>query len=360
MKYLFTVVCLALVLGLSLSAQARDARIDYLVNQGKVTEADIAAAETEGPNPWMAKQAYDIYISGYIQGRWAYTDEGDPDNEFLIPRARVKFEGMLGTDWGFVAENEFAGDSGLRKTGVWYNLGAGSIFLGQTKVPLVLENITSASEIDTIKRSTIAGEVNEYDQGLFLDYGFLEGKVGVQAAVINGPGLNAAETNDAKDYTVRVWGKPFQGSENPADGLMFAGAFSMGDQQEVDIDEIDLGDFERTIWVGTVQWIYSGIKVQGEYANIDQDVAAGGSGETDGWYVLASYDLPMTDLTVTPVAKYETADSDLGVGGDWITLGVRLSFVGTHDVKLEANYILEDLDAGEDQDELILQLQAAF
>ncbi|MBN1918025.1 MAG: hypothetical protein JW889_08965 [Verrucomicrobia bacterium] len=360
MKSLFVFVCFALALALSLSAFARDARIDYLVNQGKVTEADIVAAETEGPNNWMAKQAYDIYISGYIQAGWIYTDGGDPDNAFSINRARVQFDGTLGEAWGFVAQVELADDPHLLTTGVSYRYGNGSIFLGQNKVPLVLENITSSSMLETINRSAIATMLDDRDLGLFVDYGFMEGKMGVQAAVTNGTGTNAAETNDNKDYTVRVWGKPFMGSENPADGLMVAGAFSMGDQQELDELEVDLGDFTRTVWVGTVAWTYSGIKVQGEYVNIDQDLAAGGSAETDGWYVLACYDLPMDGMTVTPLAKYETTDPQIGVGGDWVTLGVRLSFVGTHDVKLEANYVMESLDVGDDLDEFILQLQAKF
>ena len=337
MKNLFVFVCFALALGFALDA----------------------VAQMEGPNNWMASKAYDIYISGYVQGRWTYTDGGDPDNAFSLPRARVEFAGSLNENWGFVLETELAGDVSLRTTGVAYKFTDGQVFLGQGKSRLVLENITSSSELDTINRSGIAGAVNEYDIGLFLNYGFLEGKVGVEASVTNGPGLNAAEVNDAKDYTIRVWGKPFQGSENMADGLLIAGAFSMGDQQETDVDGIDLGDFDRTIWVGTAQWIYSGIKVQGEYANVDQDLAGGGSMSTDGWYVLASYDLPMEGMTVTPVAKYETIDGSVA-DGDWITLGVRVSFIGTHDVKIEANYILEDLDIGESLDEFILQLQAKF
>ena len=38
----------------------------------------------------------------------------------------------------------------------------------------------------------------------------------------------------------------------------------------------------------------------------------------------------------------------------------RVAVLLNNDVKLEANYVLEDLDEGEDVDELILQLTASF
>jgi len=351
-----SVACLALVF--IASAMARDARLDYLVNQGIVTEEDVAAAEMEGPNPWMAAGAYDVMISGIVQTTLTYAEDADPDMAFALHRARIQVDGSLGDMWGFVLQTEFACDVQLLNVGITANVGDGTLSVGQFKNPLVLENLTSAATLATINRSEIANEVDIRDIGLFLDYPFMEGKVGVQAAVTNGAGLNTAENNDEKDYTIRVWGKPFQGSENMADGLMIAGAYNMGDQQELDEEAADLGDFERTRMVGTVCWMWNEIMVQGEYVKIEQDVAAGGSTETDGWYILGSYDLPMESMVVTPVVKWEQLDNT--TGGEWITLGVRLSFVGTHDVKLEANYVIEDLDVGEDVDELILQLTASF
>jgi len=357
-----SVACLALVF--IASAVARDARLDYLVNQGLVTEKDVAAAEMEGPNPWNAASAYDVMISGIVQTTLTYAEDADPDMAFALRRARIMLNGSLGDMWGFVLQTEFACDVKLLNVGVTANVGDGMLSVGQFKLPLVQENLTGAAMLDTINRSEIAGEVDIRDIGVFLDYPFAEGKVGVQAAVTNGTGLNAAETNDEKDYTIRVWGKPFQGSENMADGLMIAGAYNMGDQQELDENAEDLGDFERTQWVGTVCWMWNELKVQGEYVNIEQDLAAGGSAETDGWYILGSYDLPVDSMVVTPVVKWEELDpgttTTCACGGEWITLGVRLSFVGTHDVKLEANYVIEDLDVGEDVDELILQLTASF
>jgi hypothetical protein len=361
--FLFGAV-LCLILVFAASAFARDARLDYLVNQGKLTEEEIAAAEMEGPNNWMAKQAYDVYISGLVQAWGKYMDGADPDSTFGVHRARLQAKGMLGDIWNFVIQTELAGNVELLNVGVGVNVGDGQLWVGQFKLPLVLENITSAGMLDTINRSTITNQVDIRDMGAFLSYPFLEGKVGLDAAVTNGTGQNATENNDEKDYTVRVWAKPFQGSENPADGLMFAGAYNMGDQQALDAEALDLGDFTRTRWVGTLQWVWEQIKVQGEYVNIEQDVPGGGSAKSDGWYVYGSYDLPMDSMVVTPVVKWEEYDPDASslcaCGGNWVTLGVRVSFVGTHDLKLEANYVIEDLDEGDNIDEFILQLTANF
>ncbi len=366
MKKLFVfgcVVCLALVF--SVSAFARDARLDALVNEGLVTEEDIAAAEIEGPNNWMAKTAYDVYVGGFIQPRFKYVDDGDPQSAFDVRRARLIIKGKLGDDWGFILNPEFAGDPQIILAGVTVNVGDGTLKFGQFLTPLVLESYTSSAKLDTIDRATITAQAAPWgDIGAFLVYPLMEGKVDIQAAVVNGTGPNTAENNDEKDYYLRVNAKPFQGSEGPADGLMIGAAYRMGEQQELDAEGVDLGDFELTCWVGTVQWFYEQFKVQGEYINLEQDLAAGGSTETDGWYVLASYDLPVDSMVVTPVVKWEDYGPDAAAnctcGGNWITLGVRLSFVGTHDVKLEANYVIEDLDEGEDIDEFILQLTAIF
>jgi hypothetical protein len=358
-KNLFLFACVAsLVFVFAASAYARDARLDYLVNQGLVSEHDIAAAETAGPNNVMTPTATDFMIGGYIQPWGVWTQNGDPETALGVHRAVLNAKAMLGEAWWFALEVDFAQANILKDAVVGVNIGDGVLKAGQAKVPIVLENITSSGKLDTIDRSRIAGEVNERDLGVFGEYTFLGGKVGAQAAVTNGTGQNAAETNSDKDYTIRLWTKPFQGSENPADGLMLAGAFSTGKQQHVDDLGVDLGDFDRTIWVGTVQWLWNQIKVQGEYVSVDQDLAEGGSTTTDGWYVLASYALPVSNMTIIPVAKYETLDNM--DSGDWVTLGVTFAFVGTHDVKLEANYIIENLDVGDDANEFIIQVTANY
>jgi phosphate-selective porin len=366
-KLVLFAIVMSLATVFAAGAFARDARLDFLVNQGKVTEEQITAAETQGPSTWMARNAYDVTIGGYVQIGWEYVDGADPDNEFSLTRARIRIEGRLSDAWGFVISPEFADDAGLRDVGVRYEFGGGSVFVGQTKMPFILENITSSSRLDTINRSAPARRFDDRDLGLFVDYALLEGRVGLEAAVTNGTGTNEAEENDKKDYTVRVWGKPFLGSEGPADGLTVAAAYSMGDHAEYDEFQADIGDFEHSAWVASIQWVWNALKVQGEYVDMERDRGPGGKGETTGWYAYATYDLPVDGIVVTPVVKYETLDPNavaLGVCrcsmGEWITLGVRISFVGTHDVKLEANYIIEDVDAGEDVDELFVQLQASF
>ena len=352
------VICLALCF--ATSALARDARLDALVNQGLVTEEEIAAAEMEGPNTWMAKEAYDVYISGYVQPWAKYIDGGDPDSAFGVHRARLRTTGMLGDSWLFVLEADFANNADPTDVGVGYNYGDGTIKMGQFKIPFLYENMTYSNVLDTINRSELVGALQERGIGVFLDYTALEGKLLVQAAVTNGQGANTAEANDDKDYTVRVSGMPFQGSEGPTDSLMVAAAYSTGSMAYSDDEGIDLGDFDGDAWVGTVSWTYEQFKVQGEYVDGNQDMP---TGTLDGtaWYVYGLYEMPMDSMTVAPLAKYETVDVGVPTqNGEWITLGVRVSFVGIHDVKLEVNYVLEDLEEGEDIDEFILQLTASF
>jgi hypothetical protein len=360
-RSLYWPVCvICLVLCFATSAFARDARLDALVNQGIVTEEEIAAAEMEGPNTWMAKEAHDIYISGYVQPWAKYMNDADPDSAFGVHRARLKAAGSLGDNWIFVIEADFANNADLTDVGVGYNYGDGTIKMGQFKVPFLYENMTYSNMLDTIERSQFTSILYERDIGVFVDYNFLEGKVGVQAAVTNGEGANATEANDDKDYYVRVSGMPFQGSEGPADNLMIAGAYTSGSMAYFDDLGVDLGDYDGDAWVGTVSWTYAQFKVQGEYLDGKQDMPTGNL-DGNAWYVYALYNMALDSMTVTPVVKYETIDVNLTEeNGDWITLGVRISFVGIHDVKLEANYVLEDLDIGDDIDEFILQLTASF
>ena len=368
MKNLFLLSCVAcLVLVFVAGAFARDARLDSLVASGKVTEQDIAAAETEGPNPWMAKQAYDIYIGGYIQPRWAYTDNADPDNAFSIRRARITIWGNMNETWNFLFQHDFA-LNGIVIAGVRARVGDGQIGLGQFLTPLVLESYTSSGQLDTIERARCVSMSGDWgDPGLFVWYPFLEGKIDVTAAITNGTGPNEPEENSDKALWLRVNAMPFKGSEGPADGLLIGAAYNTGETAEFDDMDVDLGDFERNVWVATVQWVYTQWKVQAEYVDIEQDLAAGTAGDIAGWYAYVTYNLPFEGMVVTPVVKYETLDPNAAamdhsgcVEGDWITLGVRLSFVGTHDVKLEANYIIESLDVGEDADQFILQSTINF
>ena len=258
MKNLFLLSCVAcLVLVFVAGAFARDARLDSLVASGKVTEQDIAAAETEGPNPWMAKQAYDIYIGGYVQPRWAYTDNADPDNAFSIRRMRITIWGNLNETWNFLFQHDFAPNA-IVIAGVRAHVGDGQIGLGQFLTPLVMEMYESSGSIDTIERArctTLAGEWG--DPGLFVWYPFLEGKIDVTAAVTNGTGANEVEENSDKALWFRVNAMPFKGSEGPADGLLIGAAYNTGETTEFDDMDVDLGDFERNVWVATVQWVYT-------------------------------------------------------------------------------------------------------
>jgi hypothetical protein len=364
----FWLPCVAcLVLVFAAGAFARDARLDYLVTSGKVTEEDIAAAETEGPNPWMAKQAYDIYIGGYLQPRWAWTDNADPDNAFSVRRARVTIWGNMNETWNFLLQYDMV-PSAIVIAGVRAHVGDGQIGLVQFLTPLVLESYTSSGQLDTIERAHCVSMAGDWgDPGLFVWYPFLDGKIDVTAAITNGSGPNTAEENSDKALWLRVNAMPFKGSGNIAEGLLIGGAYNTGKTAEFDAELVDLGDYSRDVWVATVQWVYQAWKFQAEYVNIQQDVSEGGTGEVDGWYAYLLYNLPLDGMTLAPVVKYETLDPNETAScncgcykGNWITLGVRLSFVGTHDVKLEANYIIEDRDEGENVDQFIIQSTINF
>ncbi len=94
-----------------------------------------------------------------------------------------------------------------------------------------------------------------------VDGAMMENKVGYGLAVINGAGINTTDDNDKKDIVARIWAKPFLGSEgSPLAGLMVAGATQFGETpmmgEVVDpitgaITEVDLGDENRTRWIGT-------------------------------------------------------------------------------------------------------------
>jgi hypothetical protein len=346
---------------------ARDKMVDLLIKKGVISEEELAAYEAEATGTTAMQTASNsILMGGYVQPRWEWTDAevGDAYNSFRIRRAYWYIVGSVFPDWDVFFSYEFVPgvviDANITyKYAPWLQVTAGQFLL-----PFSLEQLTSGSKLLTIERAMVSNALADHrDIGIRFAGTLMEEKVGYGAAVVNGNGINTTDENEKKDIVARVVARPWCTGEGPLCGLTAAGGIQIGEQTVWGVDElgadVDLGDEKRTRYIGTIQWVYGGIDVQGEYLYEkwdDTDV------ESDGFYIQGGYGWPVNGMIVEPVVKYESYDPDDAVSDDEtsvITIGANLHFNGVkHLTKLQANYrIIDEEPVDTDNNEFIVQWQ---
>jgi hypothetical protein len=359
---LFAGICF--VLGLAADALARDPALDLLVQKGIVTEDEVASAEAKAKKRAVMAAGEKLEVSGNWQVRYSMYPDDNKDDEFKLKRIRLKFKSYFAENWGAAVEYDFA-SSGVKDAYVTFEpMSELMVTGGKFKVPYAYENLNSSSKQDTIDRSQVIGEIaSEFDIGAMVSGKVMEGMFEYGAAFVHGTG--GSEDNDKKDVIGRVAVHPMKGSEGPLSSLMLAAALQMGDQpmtmEGADGEEITLGDEERTRYIGTALVEAYGLRAYGEYLYQkleDSDV------ESDGFYVTVVYDIPVNDMIVSPVVKYEQFDPDDSVEDDEetvTTIGAAVHFGKKHYNKVEINYRIKDEEpVDEDNNELLVQWQHKF
>lgn len=173
------------------------------------------------------KKKVDLKIGARLYALWTVTDDtDDPANEFSVAMARVKFDwryaklirGVLQADFEQLLD-EANEDPLLRDMYVQIRpLRQLRVRVGQFKRPFSRLELRGRSRLELVKR----GPSNDWliedlkfgdrDIGLMLEGRFGNGKRNIEyaAGIFNGAGKNDKETdlNGAKDYAVRLQGKP--------------------------------------------------------------------------------------------------------------------------------------------------------
>jgi hypothetical protein len=188
-----------------------------------------AQAQTSGEKVKAFADQY-LRLSGYLQGGYRFDQNGDPDNTFYLHRARLSLTGDIANDKiDYRLQVDMANSPKICDLYFRYKpLKQLNLELGQFKIPFSYENENCGpTTVEFIEYSYLTTYLvrnnNRYDGiaatgrdfGFQIYGGFIEREgysiINYNLGVFNGNGINAKDTNSAKDVIARLVIKPFKG-----------------------------------------------------------------------------------------------------------------------------------------------------
>ena len=375
MKQLFLLAMVAVMacgmgMGAGTDASAKGLS-DYLENQGVITEEYY-------PN---------ISVRGrmHLDAGWHDEDEVSFGDGFNARRARMGMSGSLDPNWSFTIEYDFAEENvGARAVMLNRSLYGGNLKIGQFKVPMGLNELTSSNNITFIERaSSIAPFTDAFRMGLGYDYH--AGFYGVQSMVY-GRSMGDKDDEGGEDMPMGVGGRVYVNPLSTGSMMVHLG-LSAAYEDRQDYDTISFSDRPEARADSAIQLIGTGdidnvdstfkgglelafqrgpFSMEAEYMMVDID-NDNDDPTFDGYHVQASYLLTGESRSyrngvfggVTPAnetlgawevaARYSHVDlNDSGVDGgeqENITLGVN--YYARSNVRFMANYIFVDVEGSD-------------
>ena len=335
----------------------------------------------------------------------------DPTQDFLVRRARLKFDGFAYTpkltykiELG-LSNRDMSGSSVYTSNSPNYILDAVvmwnfyqnfELWAGQTKLPGNVERVVSSGNLQFVDRSMLNSEFNiDRDTGLQLRHYFTVGKsflIREKIAVSQGEGRNVTTGNlGGHQYTGRIELLPF--GEFKSDGeysggdlkrevtpkFMLASTYNVnnnavktrGSQGSYMVNDIGFHETNvNTLFVDAV-FKYNGFSFMGEYAKRDakDPIALDSDGITatgavvsvgDAYNVQAGY---LFKSNYEVAARYTSLELDKNITGknpeNQFTLGLSRYIVG-HKLKLQTDVSYLSKDGGTDQVMWRLQMDIHF
>src|SRR5688572_733348 len=148
----------------------------------KITASDgrVEIASADG--------AHSLRLRGLVQGDFrGYDAANDPNNTFLLRRARLIFEGKFAKNYSYVVQPEFGGT--IQILDAYVNAGFSPAFqvrVGKFKTPVGLEQLQSDPVAFFNERSVASGLTPNRDVGLQLSGDVLDNRLNYMLGVFNG------------------------------------------------------------------------------------------------------------------------------------------------------------------------------
>ncbi|MFH2141549.1 MAG: porin [Bacteroidota bacterium] len=326
-----------------------------------------------------------VNLKGFIQPQFNYFLNGEDDegnslneNNFTFNRARI---GVLGSipydiDYYFFIETSSFKTPGATphlldayvsytRFGKW-----AKISMGQFKSAFSQEQNTSCSGLYTVNRSEVVNQLAgpQRDLGMLISGGNDTMLISYSIGLMNGTGINVADNNNNKEIVSRLVIKPME-------YLSFGGSLRLGKMNPTDVSE-KLNDIVR--YGGEIQFMHKGILFQSEiiigedklyspskipiYGGcggiVGYDTKLEGTYKKGGYLFMAAY---KTKWNIEPVLKFDSWDPDFNDSEDWsnyITYGINY-YVNDYS-RLQINYVNVIEGVSEDNDLIMIQLQAKF
>lgn len=331
---------------------------------------------------------------------------GNPEQNFLIRRARLKFDGFVHTpklryklELG-LSNRDISGGSEFTRNTPRYILDAVvmwnfyenfELWFGQTKLPGNIERVISSGDLQQVDRSLLNSRFNiDRDMGFQLRHHVKLGKkalVREKFALSQGEGRNVTEGNlGGHQYTSRLEFLPFgtfisKGDYKGADlSRETSPKLMVGFTYDINKDAVrtrsnmgsfmlnDSGLYETDISTLFLDFMfkYRGFSLMGEYADRDADepIALNSDGTETGDIVQVGNGLNLqtgylfkNDWEVS--ARFTNIELDQAVTGknpeNQYTLGLSKYIVG-HKLKVQTDLSYLDVDNGTDEVMFRLQL----
>ncbi|MBT8283169.1 MAG: OprO/OprP family phosphate-selective porin [Muriicola sp.] len=344
---------------------------------------------------------------------WNTPEEGgltSPEQNFLIRRARLKFDGFAYTpklkykiELGLSNRDISGGNAFTRNTPryildavvMWNFAGNFVLWAGQTKLPGNIERVISSGNLQQVDRSLVNSRFNiDRDVGFQLRHHFNISEnflIREKVALSQGEGRNVTEGNEGgHQYTGRLEFLPFGKFESKGDysgsdlkreatpKLMFAINYDINQDAVKTRSNLgsymfnDTGLYETTIntFFFDGMFKYNGFSFMWEYANRDaEDPIAKNSDGTetgdvvwvgDGINLQGGYLLP-SNWEIS--GRYTSIELDEGITGrspeTQYTLGVSKYIVG-HKLKVQSDLSYLSIDNGTNEVMFRLQLDVHF
>jgi phosphate-selective porin len=288
-------------------------------------------------------------LSGYTQVQYVGWKTG-VDN-FSVRRSRLTLSGDIMKKMRYKLQMDIAKTPTLLDAMMEYEFSkAFQLRVGQFLIPFSLENVTATSDVDMVNRSQpeekLAPGRDNSAQGrdvgvsVFGTYSIVDYTV----ALLNGAGINKADTNSHKDLAGRVVVRPIE-------HLAVGGSYYLGKQSatpEAPLVTRDKAGLELAL-------VYPRASLKAEYYFAKDDTIS-----RDGWYVQGGYFVLPGKVQV--LLKADSVDMNRDLAGDRVnryTAGVNWFIAGK--TKLQLNYEIYDGEVEKNDNQAILaQLQVAF
>lgn len=198
----------------------------------KITTSDgrIEIASADGANS--------LRLRGLVQGDFrAYDSANNPNDTFVLRRARLIFEGKFAKNFSYVVQPEFGGT--IQILDAYVNAGFSPNFqvrVGKFKTPVGLEQLQSDPVAFFNERSVATGLTPNRDVGIQISGDVLDKRLNYTFAVLNGVpdgGNNttgSADFDSNKLFAARLFATPFANDKESAfNGLGVGIAASVSD-----------------------------------------------------------------------------------------------------------------------------------
>jgi phosphate-selective porin OprO/OprP len=350
---------IAIILGglvFSVKSQTPDDVLNILIRKNLIAQKEADSIRAEAAIAAQASQAKvksfpisagkKIAVAGYTQVRYQALEETGKADGFDIRRARLDIKGNISPYWAYRLQFDLAGTAKIIDAYAELKLNDYFNFtIGQSLIPLSLENLTSSSKYEMIefaqsvdalaaRGKDVVGNQNGHDLGIQVGGTLLKMKnrpvLDYRLGVFNGSGINVADNNEAKDLAGRLVAHPIAGLDLGM--AIYNGSRFVPEVKTGAVVTTPSKNVTRDRYGFDLNYELKNFSLRSEYLHGTDDAI-----DREGYYVQGGY--YFLDKKLQVLAKYDFYDSDKAVeknASTWLVLGANLNL--NANTRIQFNY----------------------